>query len=76
MKKKCIVCEKEFECYDSIHHGAGRKRISKRRVNSVTCSKLCARTYERIRRSISCPLYTNIRKLKNQLKKNGARRNS
>lgn len=41
MIKKCVVCGKKFECYDKPKYG-GRKGGSKRRSDSVTCSKKCA----------------------------------
>ena len=43
--KKCVVCLREFECYD-YHRGA--RAGNKRRSNCITCSKKCARIYNRV----------------------------
>lgn len=41
--KFCIVCGKEFECYDKVQNK--RRAIYKRPINAKTCSKKCSRLY-------------------------------
>lgn len=50
MIKNCIVCGKEFECYDKKHHARIRTRTSKRAFNWKTCSHKCSviNQYKRI----------------------------
>lgn len=48
MKKNCDECGHEFECYNNARKG--RRGMSKRTSNSVTCSSKCSRL--RTRRKI------------------------
>lgn len=43
MIKKCVMCGREYEAYDKV--SKGKKAKIKRRHNSKTCSKKCAREY-------------------------------
>ena len=48
--KKCLVCGKEFYCYNKRQDGSYRnKLIIKRRSNAVTCSKNCSKILLRFR---------------------------
>ena len=42
MIKKCIVCGKEFECYDKKHNSGSRTKHYKRAYNWKTCSHKCS----------------------------------
>ena len=46
--KKCIICNREFECNTEGIGGRGSKVKSRRRVSGVTCSKGCSKIYKRI----------------------------
>lgn len=52
MKKKCIICEKEFNTFPSAGKGANTIK-SKRKSNAMTCSKSCSKVYIRIMTFIS-----------------------
>jgi hypothetical protein len=49
MKKICVNCGKEFECYDKKHKGgfkkSGKGRI-KRTYKSVNCSTKCSKEWQ------------------------------
>lgn len=46
MKKMCVYCGKEFECYDKRRKGKrGGRTGYKRKVNAITCSSKCSRRY-------------------------------
>jgi hypothetical protein len=51
MKKKCVVCKKEFECYDKVKYHRAKLHKIKRPTNSVTCSKACSRRNQQIKNS-------------------------
>jgi len=44
--KSCIICKREFECYDKPQTaGKGFRHKLKRRHNAITCSPKCAKEY-------------------------------
>lgn len=43
VKKRCVVCKNEFECYDKI---SKQHYKLKRPFNSITCSPKCSRQYQ------------------------------
>ncbi len=47
MIKICVVCEKNFECYDkpTKHGHGGTRNIKKRPSNTLTCSHKCSSIY-------------------------------
>ncbi len=47
MKKLCVICKKEMDCFDKPNKGrrSGVSTISKRRSNVVTCCPKHARYY-------------------------------
>ena len=51
MIKKCIICNKEYEVYDSKVgniKGGTRKMKLKRGRNTITCSKKCSWIYNNL----------------------------
>lgn len=57
--KKCVVCLREFECYD-YHRGA--RSSNKRRSNCITCSKKCAKMYNRVYEYVKAKFRQNEKK--------------
>jgi hypothetical protein len=47
-KRKCIVCGKEYQAYAKKHCSRHRKTTAYRPSNAITCSKTCARNYNRV----------------------------
>lgn len=47
IKKKCIVCLKEFYTRDIVN-GPRRNRLNYRSNKSLCCSKQCSKVYKRI----------------------------
>lgn len=43
LKKKCAVCNREFEVFEKGKSGHGARLRAKRPWNSLTCSKYCSR---------------------------------
>ncbi len=51
VKKKCVVCGREFECYLKVHHGGLNRGMKSRRMfKSKTCSPKCSRDWAYNRR--------------------------
>ena len=61
--KYCIICQKPFECYEVDKGGRGIRNSGKKRSsNSITCSKKCARDYQRIYNYMHIKIRQNIEK--------------
>jgi len=50
VKRICIICGKEYSAYEEPNKSRGSRVVnSKRKYNSITCSKECAREHQRSR---------------------------
>lgn len=60
MIKKCVMCNRKFECYHEKHHGSIHQRTTKRGFKMKTCSPKCARDWS---------YYIRTKEYKQKLKK-------
>lgn len=59
MIKKCIICNKPYEVYDSNKAGnikSGTKQKLKRGRNTINCSKKCAWIYSQLNQKERCEM--------------------
>lgn len=66
-RKKCIICEKKIKRRKG--KAAGARTRPSRSKKAITCSKKCAKIYNRISTKIYRRDYDKIKKLKNKIKK-------